>query len=361
MTHVAVSILVELGFIPTELALVQDVLRVANRVSQDVRFDVRVCTTEEQGLIEGLGGMCVRAGPLDLDDTVHPDFLVVLGGKGIGRRFSRIRPRLQWCERMGQKLILMSDAAFEWKRLYPDAECIATHWEEQQVQATETCQPHGRLPLFAKSGRVTTSAGMVSAADVILHRIVAPQSAMLAQIVSNILLIDGIRDGTAEQPRSENDINALRQIKLEAAIAAMEKHLEDPLSVTELAALAGLSQRQFERKFKLFLGQTPAAFYRSLRLRRARKLIEQTTMPFSDITVACGLGTTSSFAKLFSKEFGISPSRFRTQLSTLGNHPRAELQVQGPKDAPFSLPPRSPRSSAHAAGADGASIQRVGC
>lgn len=360
MTLINVSVLVEPGFVPTELALVQDVLRIANRFGQGIRFDIGLYSTAGTDLIEGLGGVLVRVEALPMDTSPLPDHLVVLGGKGIGERFEFLRPRLRWYERMGRNIILMSDASAAWRRLHPDAEEITTHWEDEQVQVAATREHRGRLPLYAQSGRIATAAGMVSVADVVLGLIVAPVSVRLAQAVGNILLLDRIRGSAAEQPRSENDVNALRLVRLERTIAAMEANLEDPLSMVELAEIAGLSIRQFERKFKSCLGQTPSAFYRSLRLRRAKRLIEQTTMPITEIGVACGFGTPSSFSKNFTREFGFSPARLRGQLSAVATSSHHIHNSQGSRHASVSFSPYSSRPFAHAPGADEALVQGTG-
>ncbi len=360
MTRVQVTVLVEEGFVATELALVQDVLRIATRLGQGICFDLRLCSTAGTDLIEAMGGMMVRAAPLPLHDATPSDHLVVMGGTRIGARFHKLLPWLRWCERMGQEILLMSDAASEWQRLNPETEQITTHWEDHQVWSTAICELGGGLPLFTRTGRITTAAGMVSAADVILSQIVAPRSAWLAQAVGNVLLMDRIRDGAAQQPRSENDVNALRLVKLETAIAAMEEHLEDPLPMAALAAIAGVSIRQFERKFKLFLGQSPAAFYRLLRLRRAKTLIEQTALPVSEISVACGLGSPSNFSKLYASAFGVSPSRRRAQLSAKAAPRGPTSQSQGYQDASVPLPARSPRPSVHSSGADETLVQGTG-
>ncbi|NGQ93187.1 helix-turn-helix domain-containing protein [Rhodobacter sp. HX-7-19] len=361
MAHVHVTILVEQGFVPTELALVQDVLRIATRLGQGIGFDTRLCTTAGTDLVEGMGGIFVRAVPLSLDEAMRPDHLVVLGGAGIAARFEQLRARLRWSERMGQSIILMSDAASEWRLLNPEAGQITSHWEDHQVWSTALCQQGGGLALFSTSGRITTAAGMMSAADVILSQIVAPRSSWLAQAVANVLLLDRIRDGAAQQPRSENDVNALRLVKLETTIAAMEGNLEDPLSTADLAAVAGLSVRQFERKFKTFLGQSPMAFYRSLRLRRARTLIEQTALPVSEISVACGFGSPSSFSRHYANAFGVSPTRRRTQLSAKAVPFGPTSKTQGYQDAPVPFSAHTPRPSVHAAGADETPVRRIGC
>ncbi|WP_424988658.1 GlxA family transcriptional regulator [Microbulbifer sp. S227A] len=360
MQRVSVTILVEPGFIPTELALVQDPLRIANRLGLGVEFDLRICTTSGSDLVESLGGLLVRATPLPLDETTLPDHLVVLGGKGIRTSFANLRARLRWCERRGQNIILMSDAATEWQRINPQTEQLTTHWEHQQLRDTVTCESHGKLPLFTETGRIATSAGMLSAADVTLSLIVARYNTRLAQAVGNILLVDRIRQGAAEQPRSENDVNALRVARLESAIAEMEANLEDPLPISQLAAHAGVSVRQFERRFKLFIGQTPAAFYRALRLRRARVLLEQTALPVFEVALACGFGCTSNFSKLFTREFGISPTKYQTRFLAMAHDARNDLQSQGPQDAPFPLSACSSRTSAHPVGADETLVQGIG-
>ncbi|MCZ4352807.1 helix-turn-helix domain-containing protein [Roseovarius aestuarii] len=359
MVEVQVTVLVEQGFVPTELAMVQDVLRIANRLGHGIRFDVNLCTTTETDVVEGKGGMFVQADPLPTDDAVLSDYLVVLGGTGIGACFNKLRTRLRWCERMGQSIILMSDAAAAWRGLNPEANWITTHWEDHQVWSSATCDQHDKLPLFTKLGRITTAAGMASAADIILSQIVAPRSSWLSQAVSNIMLMDRIRDDGARQPRSENDVNALRLIKLETAIAAMESNLEEPLAMTDLAAISGVSIRQFERKFKAYLGQTPMAFYRSLRLRRAKTLIEQTALPITEIAVACGFGSSSSFAKVYGIEFGVSPSRRRAQLTTNSVSRIHTSHPKGSHNAPVQIPARTPCPPAHTAGADEASVQRT--
>ncbi|WP_324755172.1 GlxA family transcriptional regulator [Roseovarius sp. Pro17] len=361
MAHIQVTILVEQGFAPTELALVQDVLRIAGRLGQGICFDTRLCTTAGTDLVEGMGGIFVRAAPFALDVAIRPDHLVVLGGAGIAARFEQLRARLRWSERMGQSIILMSDAASEWQLRNPETVQITSHWEDHQVWSTALCDQSCGLPIFTTSGRITTAAGMVSAADVIPIRIVAPRSSWLALAVGNVLLMDRIRDGAAQQPRSENDVNALPLVKLETTIAAMEGHLEDPLSTADLADVEGLSVRQFERKFKTFLGQSPMAFYRTLRLRRARTLIEQTALSITEISVACGFGSPSSFSRHYANAFGVSPSRRRAELSAKAVPFGPTSQSQGYQNAPVPLSAHTPRPSVHAAGADETPVRRIGC
>lgn len=82
-----------------------------------------------EDLVEGLGGLLVRTQRFSVDETSLPDHLIVLGGKGACSGFSQLRARLRWLERMGRDILLLSDAASEWKRLHPNEALITTHWE----------------------------------------------------------------------------------------------------------------------------------------------------------------------------------------------------------------------------------------
>ncbi|MBY6141936.1 helix-turn-helix domain-containing protein [Leisingera daeponensis] len=360
MKAVRVTILAEQGFVPTELALVVDVLRIATRLGSGVRFEHQVCTAQDDRLVEGLGGSLVRAVPFQTGCTALPDHLLVLGGAGIRSAFRGLKGRLSLMERMGVGLTLLSDAAAEWKCLHPDTDHITTHWENLQVDRDAGSSTESRLPLFTQKAQVATGAGMASTADLVLTRIVAPHSLYLAQSVAHVLLIGDIRDGAASQPRSENDVMSLRHGKLEPIIAAMENALETPLSIAELAEIAGFSVRQMERKFKALIGRSPASYYRFLRLRRAKALVEQTVLPITEISVACGFGSPSSFAKRYILEFGISPSKRRVQLSVGPYRHQLTSENQGSCHASLPLSPGAPRSFVHTAGAHETLVQGAG-
>jgi len=68
----------------------------------------------------------------------------------------------------------------------------------------------------------------------------------------------------------------------------MEEHIEKPLSLDEIASATGLSRRQIERLFKRHLDCVPKRYYLELRLKRARELLLQTSMPIMAISTACG-------------------------------------------------------------------------
>ena len=72
-----------------------------------------------------------------------------------------------------------------------------------------------------------------------------------------------------------------------------------------------LSRRQIERLFKRHLNCVPKRYYLQMRLRRARELLLQTSMPIIDITTACGFQSPPHFSRCYRAQFGCPPSAER--------------------------------------------------
>ncbi|WP_230971147.1 GlxA family transcriptional regulator [Nitrogeniibacter aestuarii] len=130
--------------------------------------------------------------------------------------------------------------------------------------------------------------------------------------------------------------------------ALMEANIEEPLSLEELAHLAGLSQRHVQRMFRVVLGSTPGQYYLELRLRRARELLLQTGMSITSITVACGFQSPCHFSKSYRALFGQSPSSERQHASGLvtGRRSTKEPATAHPDMTHLAAPTRANKYAA---------------
>lgn len=95
------------------------------------------------------------------------------------------------------------------------------------------------------------------------------------------------------------------------ALQIMLDHLEDTLSVGQIADLLAVSPRKLERGFRDCLQQTPLRVYRDLRLDRARSLMVQTALPMNEISVACGFSNVTLMKKWFAEKYGERPEAVR--------------------------------------------------
>jgi AraC family transcriptional regulator of adaptative response / DNA-3-methyladenine glycosylase II len=89
-----------------------------------------------------------------------------------------------------------------------------------------------------------------------------------------------------------------------------EGSVEDE-GIERLAARLGIGSRQLRRLFLQHLGATPSAVIKTRRLHFAKKLIDETILPFSAIAHASGFGSVRRFNSAFRKTYGRTPSEIR--------------------------------------------------
>lgn len=88
-------------------------------------------------------------------------------------------------------------------------------------------------------------------------------------------------------------------------------HLEEEISLSDLAKQTGYADYYISKKFKKETGKTPADYIRQKRLERAAFLLRTTQEDIQDISDRLLFGTHSYFSDSFKKQFGVSPSEYR--------------------------------------------------
>lgn len=98
---------------------------------------------------------------------------------------------------------------------------------------------------------------------------------------------------------------------VEVAAAHVEAHLGTPLSVAEIAKVAGVSHNHLTRLFQARLGTTVVAYLRRRRVERARHLLTASTLSVSAVAAAVGIPDLQAFNKVCRRELGQSPRAVR--------------------------------------------------
>ena len=83
---------------------------------------------------------------------------------------------------------------------------------------------------------------------------------------------------------------------------------EEDFSIEEFGSEVGMSRTQFHRKIKAVTGKPASMFLRSIRLAKAKKMIEEQHGNISEVAYSVGFSTPSYFTKCFKEEFGYVPS-----------------------------------------------------
>jgi AraC family transcriptional regulator, glycine betaine-responsive activator len=103
--------------------------------------------------------------------------------------------------------------------------------------------------------------------------------------------------------------------QIQKAVLLFSESFEDPISMTQVADIVGLSPRQLERKFKQATGQSPISFYRSKRMKAARQLVLYSGDNLSKIALAVGYSTSAPLVKYYRQEFGMTPQEDREKIN----------------------------------------------
>lgn len=198
-----------------------------------------------------------------------------------------------------------------------DGRRATTHWSTAAQLAAE--HPQVRVdadPIFVRSGRVWTGAGISTCMDLALALVAEDHGEDLALAVARQLVMYLRRQGGQSQfsvPLSRpaparRDIDELRVF--------INEHLDEDLSASVLAGRMCLSERHFARVFRQETGTSPAAYVEATRVEAARRLLETTDQPLEQIAAATGVGSVETLHRAFRKQINTTPASYRRRFRT---------------------------------------------
>ena len=130
---------------------------------------------------------------------------------------------------------------------------------------------------------------------------------------------------------------------IRTAIDYMERHLEEDISVQDVADRVYLSPFFLQRGFSLMTGYGIGEYLRCRRLYQAALDLKQTESKVIDIALRYGYETPESFAKAFSRFHGATPSQVRNGADVCVFLPlKINISIQGGKQMDYSIAPMFP-------------------
>ena len=185
------------------------------------------------------------------------------------------------------------------------------HWENLPSTADIYPKVNWVQDLLVIDRKRFSCPGALSGLDMMLHLISTQHGNGLASAVADELVYTQKRAPTDSQRLSLQTRLNSRNPNLVNAIQLMERNIEEPLRIPELAEHLGISDRELERLFQHYLQATPNAYYRQIRLGQARWMLQQTTDSVTSISVACGFASLSHFTRSYQQQFHKKPSQER--------------------------------------------------
>lgn len=99
--------------------------------------------------------------------------------------------------------------------------------------------------------------------------------------------------------------------RIEQVVVFITEHLSEPLDLAKIAAQSHFSPYHFHRIFQGAMSETPQEYVNRVRMERAANyLMKNQKMSVTDIALACGYSSSSTFARAFKQHFGVSAREY---------------------------------------------------
>jgi len=291
--------------------------RLAHAFLNDKRalFDVRTLGVGRRSVLAAGG---IRIGLQALHR--RPDLLVVPGFEF--RRMAEIRPRLQQLTRetryiarafsRGIPIAAICGGAF----LLGEAGVLngrraATAWlfsaELARCYPAALVQPEA---MFIEDGGITTTGAFSSGFDLAVHLLRQNDRHRVAQMISRMTFLDAQRKSQA--PFTDAAMMERSNGPFSDAVKDwLRQRLSRRYSLKGLADAFSVSARTLLRRFKAECGESPLTYLQRMRIDAAKKLLVSTTLSVSVITERAGYEDESSFVRMFNRQVGHTPARYR--------------------------------------------------
>ncbi|KDN74974.1 GlxA family transcriptional regulator [Streptomyces olindensis] len=192
-----------------------------------------------------------------------------------------------------------------------DGRRCAVHWKH----AEDLARRYPRVDvepdvLYVDEDPVITSAGTAAGIDACLHLVRKEQGPEVANKIARRMVVPPHRDGGQaqyiERPLPHPEADTIGEL-----LAWLERHLDEEVTVEQLAARAHMSPRTFARRFQQETGTTPYRWVLRQRVLLAQRLLEATDETMDAIAGRTGFGNAAALRHHFVRAVGTTPNAYR--------------------------------------------------
>jgi AraC family transcriptional activator FtrA len=158
---------------------------------------------------------------------------------------------------------------------------------------------------------IYTSAGTAAGIDLCLHIVRLDHGAEVANKVARRMVVPPQRDGGQAQFVDAPVPSLPADDPIGRTLDWVIAHLDEPMSVDDMAARAMLSPRSFARRFRAATGTTPVQWLLRQRVLHAQRLLETSDLSVDRVAEKCGFGTATALRGHFRRVVGTTPTAYR--------------------------------------------------
>jgi transcriptional regulator GlxA family with amidase domain len=327
-----VAALVDKQIAAFELGVVHEVFGLDRSEYADPWYEFRVVAASP-GPIRVTDGSWSINTPFGLDDLDDVDTLIVpVWPAKADQAPPEVLDHVRAVHERGGRVVSVCTGAFLLAQTgLLDGRRATTHW----IHAAELAERYPAVEvdpnvLFVDAGDgIYTSAGTAAGIDLCLHLVRIDHGAEVANALARRMVVPPQRDGGQAQfvdaplPVTPQDDPIGRT--LDWAI----EHLDQAISVEEMARQAYISPRSFARRFRAATGTTPMQWLARQRVLHAQRLLESTDLPVEVVAQRCGFGTATGLRTHFRRLAGTSPLAYRRTFRLVEVEPPSGAAVSG--------------------------------
>jgi transcriptional regulator GlxA family with amidase domain len=189
---------------------------------------------------------------------------------------------------------------------------VTTHW----AFGAELAQRYPAAivdidPIFIRDGDLYSSAGISAGIDLALGLVEEDHGREFALSIARYLVLFLKRSGGQAQfsPQLRAQFSAVPAIQ--QVQHWCQENLDSDLHVAALSRIAGMSERDFVRKFRQDTGRTPGEYVLSARLEAACRVLADTGLSLKAVAQRCGFGSVAAMRRAFMLHVGVRPRQYR--------------------------------------------------
>lgn len=145
----------------------------------------------------------------------------------------------------------------------------------------------------------------------------------------DVLFVEAVRTWLKDQPQGAAGwLGALRDPAIGTALGLIHRQPEKPWTVSSLATEVGMSRSPFAARFTDLVGQSPLSYVKRWRLQLAVTLLQDRAFSLSNVAERIGYESAAAFSRVFKREFGMAPGRYRSSGKSAGRTSQAKTREQ---------------------------------
>ncbi|NUR39569.1 MAG: helix-turn-helix domain-containing protein [Streptomyces sp.] len=301
------------GVHPFELGVVCEVFGIDRSDEGLPTYDFAVASAEGPTLGTHVGGLSVST-PYGLERLEEADLIAVPAGADyVVREYpAELLDALRRAVARGARVLSVCSGVFVLGAAgLLDGRRCSVHWRQADELAVRN--PRAIIEpdvLYVDEDPVITSAGTAAGIDACLHIVRKEQGPEVANKIARRMVVPPHRDGGQaqyiERPLPKDRCDTVGEV-----LVWMERHLDEEVTVEQLAERAHMSPRTFARRFQQETGTTPYRWILRQRVLLAQRLLEGTDETVDAVAGRTGFGTAAALRHQFVRALGTTPNAYR--------------------------------------------------